>query len=85
MGPLASYRWIVGSTGRPMSWREFVHSLDAMYDNPIVDYFVELTKLKQEGYAFDRYQNEFKRQSHQMRGLAGEYSTSLLIRGNQLN
>lgn len=55
-GLLVWYRWVLGSIGRPLSWCEFVYGLDAMYGkSATVDYFAELTNLKQEGYAFDQY------------------------------
>lgn len=54
-GPLAWYRWVIGSIGRLLIWWEFVHGLHVLYGkSPTVDYFVELTKLKQEDYAFDQ-------------------------------
>lgn len=39
-GPLAWYRWVIRSIGRPISWWEFINGLDAMYGkSPTVDYF----------------------------------------------
>lgn len=81
-GPLAWYQRAVGSLERPLNWWEFVYGLEALYENsPTVDYFGELTKLKQEGYAYDQYQNEFMRPSHEVRVLPNEHLISYFVNG----
>lgn len=53
--PLAWYRWVVSSIGRPLNWWEFVQGLEAIYGKfPTINYFGELTKLELE-YAYDPY------------------------------
>lgn len=49
--------------------------------SPTIDYFGELSKLKQEGYDYEKYWNEFMRLSHQVRGIPSEHLISCFISG----
>lgn len=80
--PLQWYKLTVRTKGKSLSWLEFEKGLISMYDSSAIkDYAGDLLKLKQEGYAYDQYQEEFMKLSHHVHSLPKEFLVSCFVSG----
>lgn len=80
--PLQWYRWFLCTKRSPILWEEFETSIMAMYVEQIVsDYSSMLSKLRQERYSYEHYQDEFMHPFHQVQNLSEDYLMNYFIGG----
>lgn len=81
--PLQWYRWLLRSNkGLLPSWMELERGIISMYGRrSVMEHSGELSKLKQEGADYDRYQKEFMGLSHQIQELPEDYLVGCFISG----
>lgn len=77
------YRWLLRSSkGVLPSWVEFEKGIILKYGRlSVVEHSGELSKLKQEGADYDRYQEEFINLSSQIQELPKDYLVGCFISG----